>query len=233
MDGRRRSLCGIQEPPPPIRPFPPALRPSSEPRLPSDAKSSKRWRYFPALCNLRSLTLCNTNIGHICNQTLHTCFSVLRQTLTELSLVGFTTSFSTLMTLVGYFPNITTLRMSLFMLVPDERPAIPLPQPLRGKLCIWGFYAASLPGLADWLAKLDPECDELVIESAFAVGTEALERVLRSSAGTIKYLRLMTPLQRKHSYTPSSFRFLTQRLASQAERLLLVSFSNCESWNYS
>ena len=189
--------------------------------------------YFPALCNLRSLTLCNTDIEHICNETLHTCFSVFRQTLTELSLKGFTTSFSMLVTVVGYFPNIATLRMSLFMLVPDEKPTPPLPQPLRGKLCICGFYSASLPGLADWLAKLDPEYDELVIESVFAVDTEALERVLQSSADTIKYLRLMTPLQRKHFYTLFSPCFLTQRLASQAEQPLLVSFRNCESWNYS
>ena len=70
--------------------------------------------YLSALHNIRSLELANITIEHIGEGGFRTCFSAFRETLTSLLLMAFVTSFGTFVTLVDYFPNITTLRMGFF-----------------------------------------------------------------------------------------------------------------------
>ena len=90
----------------------------------------------------------------------HTCFSAFRETLTSLSLDLIFITFSAFVTLVGYFPNITTLRLHSFMLIPDGRPVPSLSQPLRGKLRIYEVPEQSLEFFGRF-AELDLEYEEL------------------------------------------------------------------------
>ena len=59
------------------------------------------------LPDIRSLTMVDTRVEHIREEGFHTCFSAFRETLTFLFLEFYSTSFSALVTLVGYFPNLT------------------------------------------------------------------------------------------------------------------------------
>ena len=150
--------------------------------------------FLSALRNIRRLVLLGINIEHVGNEELHTYFSTFRETLTTLSLQSSTTSFSTFVALLGYFPNITSLRVGQLALKPDEGPVPTLSKPFRGK--IWVFRSSlSCCELFDRLAKLDLEYDELVIETSNGATTRVLESVLRVSADTVKYLRLIAPLE--------------------------------------
>ena len=71
-------------------------------------------------------------------------FSAFRDTLTYPSLETFTASFSAFVTLVDYFPNITTLRLRSFELEPDGGPVPSLSRPLRGKLYVREVRASRL-----------------------------------------------------------------------------------------
>ena len=151
-------------------------------------------KYSSALRNLRSLTLCNIAVGRISEEEFHTCFSAFRETLTRLSLDGFTTSFCEFVTLVGYFPNITTLQLRSFRLKPDEGPVPPRPLLFRGKLRI--SVQADSPTFLNRFARLGLEYEELVIDTPSPTfsDTKLIERVLRISASTIKFLRLTAQL---------------------------------------
>ena len=154
--------------------------------------------YFSALRNLRSLTLYGIMVEHISKEDFRTCFSAFRGSLTYLSLDDFATSFSAFVTLVGYFPNITTLRLCSFDLEPDEERVPSLSKPLRGKLELnFGYGKANSLEFANRFAELNPEYQELVIESPdFTLReTELLGSVLRISASTIKILRLTAELK--------------------------------------
>lgn len=89
--------------------------------------------YLSALRNLHSLTLAHTRVERIDEEGFRACFSSFRGTLTCLSLESFATSFGAFVTLVDYFPNITTLRLHSFVLEPDQGPVPILSRPLRGK----------------------------------------------------------------------------------------------------
>ena len=154
--------------------------------------------YFSALHNIRNLTFFNTRIEHISEDQFRICFSAFRDTLTHLSLDAFATSFSAFMTLVGYFPNITTLELRSFELEPDEGPVPSLSRPLRGKLCIRDIHDHCLEFL-DRFAKLDLEYEELVIDASFLFiptpESRFLESALRISTGAVKFLRLTVELR--------------------------------------
>jgi len=188
--------------------------------------------YLSALHNIRSLTLGTIRIERISEEGFHTCFSAFRETLTDLTLELFTTSFSMFVTLVDYFPNITTLRLSAFTLIPNEGPVPPLSRPLRGKLHVRQSDSRCLE-FVNRLAKLDLEYEGLVFESPVAVEAKFLETILRISASTVKYLRLDSAIRREHPYRTSfSPRALTQPPTFQAERLRRsVTFDNSESWD--
>ena len=146
-------------------------------------------KYLSALKNIHSLELFVVKIQHISEEGFRICFSAFRETLTHLTLESFNTSFSAFVTLVDYFPNITTLRLGWFNMKPDEGPVPPSPRPLRGRIhlsrpsrhCVVFF---------DRLAKLDPEYEELVLESEHRMETVLVESLLRLGASTVKYLRL-------------------------------------------
>ena len=151
-------------------------------------------RYLPALRNLRRLRFSNIVIEHINEESFRVCFSAFRETLTCLFLDIFTTSFSAFVTLVDYFPNLTTLRLHRFQLEPEEGPAPSLSRPFRGKLHVHA-QAGSLE-LLNRLAKLNPQYEELEIDHSFAVTlhTPFLEAALQINPGTVKILRLTTDL---------------------------------------
>ena len=150
--------------------------------------------YFSALRNLRTLTLFNTRVEKIDEDQFHTCFSAFRETLTYLSLDSFTTSFSAFVTLLDYFPNITTLQIRSFTLEPDEGPVPPLSRPLRGKVHIHRIQSSSLEFLNQF-SKLDLEYEELIIDSpSFFMDAKFVESALKISANTVKFLRLTAAL---------------------------------------
>ena len=168
--------------------------------------------YFPALHNIRSLELLNIEIEHISEAGFRTCFSTFRETLTDLTLQNFDTPFSAFVTLVGYFPNITTLQLCAPVVGPDEGTVPPLSRPLRGKICLRNIYPSCME-LFSRLAKLDLEYEELVLESCPWVSVRLLETILQLGASTVKYLRLITNFQREYPYdTMTSLHTLTRIL---------------------
>ena len=90
--------------------------------------------YLSALRNIRNLTLCDIKVEDVGEEGFRACCSAFRETLAHLSLDAFTTSFGGLVTSVDYFPNITTLQLSLFAQECDTRPVPSLSRPLRGKV---------------------------------------------------------------------------------------------------
>ena len=153
--------------------------------------------YLSGLRNLRNLTLSNILVEHISEGEFHTCFSAYRETLTYLNINTLTTSFSAFVTLVGYFPNLTSLRLHWFTLKPDEGPVTSLSQPLRGKLHIHDAPADSLEFFSRF-TQLDTEYEELIIDSFIDVSTPGFaETALRISPSTVKFLRLGQELRCK------------------------------------
>ena len=151
------------------------------------------------LHNVHSLSLFGIRIGRASVEEFRNCFSVFRETLTNLTLEHFVTSFSAFVTLVDYFPNLTGLRLGLFEVKPGEGLVPPLSRPLRGRIylrCADNRCAEFF----DRLAKLDPQYEELILESGHRVEWELVESLLQLCASTVKYLRLITKIQREYSY---------------------------------
>ena len=140
--------------------------------------------YLSALHGVRSLTLYHIGIGPISQEDLCDCFSAFSEILTDLTLNTFVTSFSGFVTLLDYFPNLTTLKFSLFTVIPDKGPVPPLSRPLRGKIYV-GSPLVDCREFFNRFAELDLEYEELVVCSWIQT-----ESVLRLSTGTVKYLRL-------------------------------------------
>ena len=148
--------------------------------------------YLSALRNIHSLVLYNTLVEHISREDFRTCFSAFRETLTYLFLHNFTTSFSAFVTLVDYFPNITTLQLSPFKLEDDEGPVQSLSRPLRGKLRVRECRDSYL--FFNQFSKLDLEYEELIIDSSYSLTKVFLESAFQISTSTIKCLRLASNL---------------------------------------
>ena len=150
--------------------------------------------YLSGLRNLRTLTLSYITVEHIGEGEFHKCFSGFRETLTHLSFDPFTTSFNAFVTLVGYFPNITTLHLHSFILKPDEGPVPPLSRPLRGKLHVYEVPAASMEFFSRF-AKLDLEYEELAINIHPTLTVAAFVGcALRITPSTVKFLRFSAEL---------------------------------------
>lgn len=173
--------------------------------------------FLSALRNLRSLTLRDISIVSIGEEAFHTCFSAFRESLTELSLERFNTSFNVFATLVGYFPNVTTLRLEILALDVDEGPATPSSLPLRGEIYI-RYTPIDWQEFANRFTKLNPEYDRMVIDARpfmeelgpFMVETAPLESILQLSASSVKYLRLESIALRGYPCcTPLSLHSLT------------------------
>ena len=154
--------------------------------------------YLSALCNLRSLSLGNIRVEHIGEEGFRVCFSAFRETLTFLLLQSPDTSFSAFVTLIDYFPNITTLVFAYSPVIePDQGPVPSLSRPLRGKIQIHDAKADCLE-FFNRFAKLDLEYEEMVISTyAHLLETKILESVLRISTSTVKFLRLVGELHRE------------------------------------
>jgi len=166
---------------------------------------------FPLLRDTHNLTLSNIRVEHTSRSQFRTLFSAFRETLTHLSLESIAASFSAFVTLVDYFPNITTLQVRSFVLEPDEGPVSPLSRPLRGKVLVRGFRGDHLEFL-DRFTQLDLEYGELVIGPFACRSPKFLESALQISPGTVKSLRLITeigceqrsPLTKPYPYSPTN-----------------------------
>jgi len=172
-------------------------------------------QYFSALHNIHSLELVNIRIMHL-SKELETCFSAFRETLTNLTLDLFATSFSAFVSLIDYFPNITALQLGALGLEPDEGLVPSLSRPLRGRIRIRPPHPNCLEFI-DRLAELNREYEELVIDPTnfTFMRTEFFGRILQLGTGTVKYLRLLGDLECEYSlYTPSSLRILMQPFKS-------------------
>ena len=147
--------------------------------------------YLSALRNLHTLTLWCIKAEPVSEGDLHTCFSAFRETLTFLSLESLAISFSVFVTLVDYFPNITTVELRCLEIVPDEGPVQSLSRPLRGKVFVRvRLVPPNFPEFLDRFAKLDLEYESLVISSPVSMETKCLESALRIGARTVKFLKL-------------------------------------------
>jgi hypothetical protein len=147
------------------------------------------------LRNLHTLALYQTRVEWTSQEELGACFSAFRETLTSLSLNVFTTSFSAVVTMIDYFPNITALELRSFKLEHDEGPVPRLSRPFRGKLHVRDIHTNYLD-FFNRFAKLDLEYEELVIDSSFILmEPEFLESALQVSTSTIKSLRLTAELE--------------------------------------
>ena len=151
--------------------------------------------YLLVMPNLRSLTLHNTRVEYASEDEFRTCFSAFRETLTYLSLETFATSFSAFVTVVDYFPNITTLQLCSFELEPDKRPVPRLSRPFRGKVHV--YAQDNFSEFLDRFAKLNLDYEKLVINTPFSVfpETKFVENALQISTGTIKFLKLTAELR--------------------------------------
>ena len=140
--------------------------------------------YLSALHGVRSLGLYSISVGPISQEDLCNCFSAFSETLTDLTLSSFVTSFSGFVTLLDHFPSLTTLKFSGLTVRPDEGPVPPLSRPLRGKICL-RFLHSDCVEFLNRFAKLDLEYEELVVGCLVP-----MESVLKLSTSTVKYLRL-------------------------------------------
>ena len=153
--------------------------------------------YLSALRNLRSLSLDNFRVEHISEEEFRICFSTFRETLTTLLLQSPDTSLSAFLTLIDYFPNVTTLTLSSLVMEPDQGPVPLLSRPLRGKIHIHEYTTDYLE-FFDRFAKLDLEYEQMIISTYFRLlDTKILESVLRISTSTVKGLRLVGELHRE------------------------------------
>ena len=131
--------------------------------------------YLSALCDVHSLILLNTTVEH----------------------TTFATLFSAFVTLVDYFPNITSLELDSLELEPDEGLVPSLSRPLRGKAHIHfaDYVQDDCLEFYDRFAKLNPEYEEVVVNSSCVLDKKPLRIVLQMSTSTVKFLRLTTELQ--------------------------------------
>ena len=150
--------------------------------------------YLSALRNLHSLTLSEIRVEHISEEGFHTCFSAFHETLKYLTLENFVTSFSAFVTLVDYFPNVTTLQLRSLTPEPDEGLVPSLSRPFRGKVLI-RHYQSNFVDFLDRFAELDLEYEELVITSPPFADTEFAESALQISPSTVKFLRFTAELE--------------------------------------
>jgi len=152
--------------------------------------------YLSVMYNLRNFTVQNGWVEHIDEEGFHACFSAFRGTLTYLSLDISATSFSAFVTLVDYFPNIRTLLLKSLILKPDEGPVQTLSRPLRGKAHI--HVQSNYLEFFERLAELDTEYEELVIDAFYDLAEKrSLERILKISPRTVKFLRFIPQLPRE------------------------------------
>jgi len=160
--------------------------------LPRDSRE-----YLSALPNIHTLKLYHIRIEHIGEEEFRTCFSVFRETLTDFSLGTIITSFNAFVTLVNYFPNITSIQLGSLVLKPDEGPVPTLSRPLRGKVHIWGAHAGCLE-LLDRFVKLNLEYEELVLDTFSShMDTAFLESALQMSTRSVRFLRLTVKVERE------------------------------------
>jgi len=171
--------------------------------------------YFPVLRNTRNLTLSCIQVERADANQLRTYLSAFRECLTHLSLERITVSFSTFVTLVDYFPNITNLNLCAPGLGPDEGSVPPLSQPLRGKALVRASLHNSLK-FFDRFAKLDLEYEELVVGPMGYVNPTFLENAFQMSTSTVKCLRLMSEIECEQRLPTYQTHTLTQPSHVQA-----------------
>jgi hypothetical protein len=97
-----------------------------------------------ALYSVHSLALSGLLTEPIGGGAVQACFSAFRETLTDLYLgESCAMSFSTFVTVVGYFPNLTSLQLGFLELKPDEAPVPHCPDRFGGRYAF--ITAPSVP----------------------------------------------------------------------------------------
>lgn len=107
-------------------------------------------------------------------------FSAFQHTLSSLSLIALSITWSTFVALVGYFPNLRALAIIGTSLRVDDRPVPHIPHPLRGRLFIDLTSKRDLDLPIDRFPGLGLEYEELGIYGAYEHRlVAAIERSLR------------------------------------------------------
>ena len=88
-----------------------------------------------------------------------------------------------------------TLSLDWVVLESDEGPVPSLSRPLRGKLCVYEVEPYCSKFL-DRFVELDLEYEELLLD-CYYLGTLLMERLLRISPSTVKFLRLVSGFHRE------------------------------------
>jgi hypothetical protein len=123
--------------------------------------------YLPSLCQLQALTLSNTDIEPVIPEHLD-LFSAFQHTLSSLTLMQVSITWSAFVTLVGFFPGLRNFCLRRLSFEVDDRPVPQTPHVLRGGLLLelpptkdsGGSFIDLFPGLRQ-------EYEELVIFGAY------------------------------------------------------------------
>ena len=121
--------------------------------------------YLPSLSRLQALALSNITIEPTIPDRLD-IFSAFRRTLSSLSFSEVTITWNALASLIGYFPDLVDLEISLVSFMADDKDRrIPRPShPLRGKLWIEYMPACNMDVLVNGFSQLEPEYEVLAID---------------------------------------------------------------------
>ena len=136
--------------------------------------------YFPSFRQLQTLTFCHLHIETTIGEHLH-LFSAFQHTLSSLSLGVVSITWSSLVALVGYFPNLRNLSLLATSFQADDKPITHITRPVRGKLFVDLITRAAVSFPHNRFAELRPEYEELEILGAYEHRLVAtVERTLKS-----------------------------------------------------
>ena len=122
-------------------------------------------RYLAAFRRLRTLTLSDMPFSSITSNPSQEAniYSAFQHTLSSLSILECSISWSVFIQLIGYFPNLRNLEICNLHYGRDDRQPITLSRPLRGGLCITGFAMWALATFSDRLPRNQVAYDKLTI----------------------------------------------------------------------
>jgi len=139
--------------------------------------------YWPSFCQLESLSFSE---GFLPSLTQIGTYSAFQHTLLYLSMQYCTATANALVTLVNYFPNLTHLDLCELYHEVDGRPASPFSRPVQ-KLTISKFFE---PDLIDQLMGLQPQCEEITIDTYWYSCPSLTQHVIDGVEASIKRLNL-------------------------------------------
>ncbi|KAF9781572.1 hypothetical protein BJ322DRAFT_1076994 [Thelephora terrestris] len=118
--------------------------------------------YLPSFSHLHTLTFRNFDVEETIPDHLE-IFSAFQHTLSSLSLVHVSITWSTFVALLGYFPRLRHLEVRRVLFRVDDRPAPQMNHALRGRMVIDQLDNEGLKPFIDWFSGLRAEYEELVM----------------------------------------------------------------------